>query len=506
LKKPAQFHGLLPRSKIIFGIYDITLDKANDLTALMEEYIKESPYFQEKCPMRPRPKFPLYFPSKRIEVSTGSLGAHALGDNVFAFALDEVNFFKKVKDPDNSTEKTRAHQLFNEARTRQVSRFQKGGQALPGLTILISSRKFQSSFLDEFIEKVKSDPDLQKTAKVVEFALWQTKNAADFSGDSFEVLVGTEHYASRVLEFDETVPEGGDVVQVPVEYREQFIIDPDLALRDIAGVSTAGSTAFFPVKEKIQNCIDKNRTHPFTKPTLTIPLMGDKTIDEFLQERKLCRIEHGAWVPLVHPNVKRHVHVDLAYSQECIGVSMGHPYTMNDARMGAYIDFMLRIKPPLVGELEIGAVVNFIKMLKDTYHFQIGKVTFDTFQSRMPIQILLQAGFEAELLSIDVVHYIHLKTCFNERRLNMYEYMPLLKEAEGLQRDPEGGRPHHRIGENDDVLDSLAGVVSRCYNVPSARTKKGTIEKDKVILSRTDSGPIVMGVNISHQQAEMRKF
>jgi len=505
LHDPAHFFGLLPRSKIIFGIYNVTLDKADDLTNVVEEFIKESPYFQENCPVRERPRYPLYFSSKRIEISTGSLSTHALGDNVLSFVLDEVNFFKKVQNPDAANQKTRAHSIFNEARTRQISRFQRGSK-VSGLNILISSRKYQTSFLDEFIEKAKSDPEISKHVKVVELALWQVKNPEDFSGEYFEVLIGTEHYASRVLEFEEVIPSGGEVVKVPVEYRDPFVTDPDLALRDIAGVSTAGSTAFFPVKDRIINCIDHNRTHPFTRPVVTIPLMSDRTIDEFFQERKVCRIEHSVWTPLVHPNAERHVHIDLAYSEECIGMTMAHPYTMNDSRFGVYVDFMLRIKPPTVGELELGCVLKFLQLLKSTYRYRIKKVTFDQFQSRMPIQLLLQAGFEAEQLSIDLVHYTHLKTCFNERRINMYEYAPLLEECDGLQKDPAGGRPHHKseAEEFDDVTDSLAGAVSRCYNVTSARVKKGTVKKDKVHLPRVDAGPIVMSVNVDHNQEEFR--
>jgi len=504
LKDPAAFHGLLPKSKIIFGIYNVTLDKADDCSNLIEQYIHESPYFQEECQLRTRPRYPLFFPDKRLELSSGSLSTHALGDNVLGFILDEVNFFKKVQSPDSVTETTRAHQLFNEARTRQVSRFMKAGR-VPGLNILLSSRKFQSSFLDEFIEKVKMDPEMQKTTKVVELALWQTKNPDDFCGDSFEVLVGTDHYASRMLEEDEVVPADGKVVRVPVEYREQFVLDPDLALRDIAGVSTSGSTAFFPVKQKILNCVDKMRTHPFTRPVISIPLMSGRSIDEFFQERKLCRIENSVWTPIVHPKAERHVHVDLAYSEECIGITMAHPYMMHDSRFGVYTDFLLRIKPPSKGELEIGAVIEFLKLLKGTYRFNIKKVTFDQFQSRMPIQLLLQAGFAAELLSIDLVHFNHLRTCFAERRINMYEYGPLIEELEGLQKNPEGGRPHHKPGELDDVSDSMAGVVSRCYNIPTTRNKKGEVKKDKVILPNIDATSLIMSVNSEHNQEEFRK-
>jgi len=344
LKDPAAFFGLLPRSKIIFGIYNVTLDKADDVTNLIEEYIRESPYFQEHCMLRDRPRYPLYFPTKRLEVSTGSLSTHALGDNVLGFILDEVNFFKKTKHADAVTETSRAHQLFNEARTRQVSRFMKAGK-VPGLNILISSRKFQSSFLDEFIDKVRADPELQRLTKIVELALWQTKKPEDFSGESFEVLVGTEHYGSRVLEEEEIVPDGGDVVSVPIEYHEQFAMDADLALRDIAGVSTAGSSAYFPVKSKITNCIDKTRFHPFSKPVISIALHGNTTIDEYFQERKVCRIANSLWIPLVHPESPRHVHVDLAYSEECIGICMGHAYTMNDARLELTLILLFELSP-----------------------------------------------------------------------------------------------------------------------------------------------------------------
>jgi len=143
-------------------------------------------------------------------------------------------------------------------------------------------------------------------------------------------------------------------------------------------------------------------------------------------------------------------------------------------------------------------------MLKNTYHFRIELVTFDTFQSRMPIQLLLQAGFAAELLSIDLLQYVHLKTCINERRINMYEYEPLITEMNGMQRDPEGGRPNHPPGGNDDVSDAVAGVVSRCYNIEHTRMKKGNLNKDKVVLSRPDSGPMVIGMNPAHDQEEMR--
>jgi len=250
-------------------------------------------------------------------------------------------------------------------------------------------------------------------------------------------------------------------------------------------------------------CIDRTRIHPFTIPVFSVPLMTDTRIEEFLSERALCSIERSAWRPIVRAGVERHIHIDLAVTGECVGITMAHPYMMEDARLGVYVDFMLRIKPPAQGgEIELGAVVNFVRVLRDTYHFKIKKVTFDQAFSRMPIQLLLQQGFAAEHLSVDLVHFTHLKTCFNERRISMYEYAPMLEEVDNLIKDPAGGRPHHRPKFLDDVLDSLAGCVSRCYNVESSRKKTG--KKTDRVDTGTGRGPLVIVVGHDHQQEEFR--
>jgi hypothetical protein len=86
----------------------------------------------------------------------------------------------------------------------------------------------------------------------------------------------------------------------------------------------------------------------------------------------------------------------------------------------------------------------------------------------------------------------------------MYEYAPVIGELEKMQKDPSGGRPFHKVGENDDVSDSLAGVVSRCYNVDSLRTRKGDLKKDRVSISKGSRGPLVISVNEDHNQEEIR--
>lgn len=501
LRNPASFYGLLPGSKIVFGMFNVTLDKADDCYELIRMHVENSPYFKEHCMPRQRPRDPLFFPTKNIEISVGSLASHALGDDILSFMLDEANFHKKSASQDRGDVQTRAHEMFNAARTRLISRFLSYGGRVPGLITILSSKKFQTDFLDQLIEKVESDPELQKTTMVADFALWQTKDPKLFCGKFFEVLIGTEAYDSRVLEQDEVVPEGCDSIMVPVEYYNEFLLDCDLALRDIAGVSTAGSQRYFPVLDRITQCIDPGRFHPFTRAELSLDLATADPISSFLDVRTICGIKRSRWAPLVNPTIPRYIHIDIAYSQECLALTMGHPCTLGDGRLGVYIDLMLRIRPPVVGQIPIPAVVDFVRYLRNM-GFPIAKVSFDQFQSRMPIQLLLQERFVSEVLSVDAMHYGQLKTAFNELRIDVYEYQPLMEEIRSLLKDPKGGRPHHPQGGLDDVSDSLAAVVSSCLHIDNKRKitySEKDIVKTKPVLTRP-----VTRFNATRGQMEMR--
>lgn len=490
LKDPVQFYGLLPGSKIVFGVYNITLDKADDLCGKVIHYVDNSPYFNEYCVRKKKPKDLIIFPDKNIEVSVGSLGTHALGDNILGYTVDEANFFKRSRSI-GEIEKTRAHQIFHEAQTRLYSRFMKGGD-VPGLVILISSRKFVSSFTDSLIEKARTDPEIGRTTRVIEHALWETKNKKDFSGETFKVLIGTEFYDSRVLELDEIVPEDAQVIEVPVEYKRPFLDDCDLAIRDIAGISTKGSSAFFPVKQRIFNCIDKTRSHPFTKSEITIPLGKDFQLEEYLDEKSLVSIIRSIKTPHIHPGAGRFVHIDIAYSEENLGMSMVHPFLTKDDKLAVYVDFMLRMRPPVIGELDLDPAVDFMKHLRKI-GFNIVRVTFDRYQSRMPIQHLIKAGFRSDVVSIVLQHYVQLKTLFNEGRISLYDYLPFREEVDNLMKnEDETKRPEHAIGFNDDLLDSLAGAVSCALNIDSTSKKGDAKRRVKVI---APSSSLVIGMD-----------
>jgi len=466
LKKPAEFFGLLPDSSIVFGTFNITLTKADDILEGLQGVFLNSPYFKEKCPLQERPAFPLWFPSKRLQLVTGSLASHALGDNIFGFVLDEANFYKRTAKNEAPGEKTRAHQLFNEANNRIISRFMRAGRT-PGLVVLISSRKFQSSFLDSKIHEAETVPAVRRRTKIIERSHWEIRDPREFSGEKFMVLKGTDRYPSRLLEEEEVIPEGGETVTVPAEYREQFELDVDLALRDLAGVSTVGSMLFFSNPASVTKCYNTTRSHPFSAPDICIPLGSGNKLRDFVDVRALCKVQASTWVPLVDPSTPRFIHFDLAYSEENLGIAMAHPYRKLNGQLAAFVDFMLRVRPPATGQLDLTSIPDFVLFLR-SLGFRIPLVTFDQFQSRVLMQLLIQAGFKSELISVQLTHFNDLKSGFNQGTIDLYEYEPLESEMQTLLRDAAGDRPHHAQGERDDICDALASVVSQCFGLKGA--------------------------------------
>lgn len=464
LRSPHEFFGLLPGKKIVFGCFNITLNKADTGYDLVKYYVDTSPYFQKVCPRKQRPDEPIFWPSKNIVYEIGSLSTHALGDDMLGFMMDEANFFKKTPDP---TEKSRAHQLFSAAKTRLISRFMRYGE-IPGLVILISSRKTQTSFLEEQMGLVEKDPSVARTTRIVSMPLWEAKPPDIYSGDTFNVAVGDESTDSRVLEEDELAP-GHKVISVPIEYKQPFLEDVDDALQNIAGISIVGSYSFFTNKQSLRDCINEKRRHPFDCMEISDVSLDPRRVQDgsgveiahHLYKDWLFKIEGGHPAPRVRKQLLRYAHVDLGLTNDACGISIGHPF-YDRGEFCIYFDIILKVVAPLGHEIDLEQVVDFFIWLKKQ-GMQFGAVTFDRFESRMAIQRLVKNRIQASLLSIDVEHYKTARRFLFERRVDYYEYKPLIDELIDIRKaeDPQK-RPNHPVGGHDDIADSFVGVVAHC--------------------------------------------
>lgn len=454
---PAYFFGLLPGSKILLGIFNITLTRSATTYENIKVWTDASPYFQKFCPRQIRPGDPIRFPSKNLQVVQGSLQEHALGENLFGVMIDEANFFKTAKGRGmSSLDRIRVHEIYKTVKRREVTRFMRYG-VVPGMNMLISSQEeARTSFLDERIEKAKSDPSIHVTTK----ALWETKDADQFTGETFQVVVGNERTPSQILEPEEIPPQGSEVIDVPIEYQILFEEDPDSAVRDIAGRATTRKGRFFSLPERLKLCVDSSREHPFTKETLQDSSIDrpDLAISDFMVEKLLFRISHSRRMLKVDPGVSRAVHCDIGLTGDAAGIVIAH---LTPREQILYYDLILKIVPPISGEIDIQAILEFLKELRGM-GMSFSSASYDQYQSRQSIQQLKKSGFRATTFSVCLADYEVLRQRIygGAATCSYYHYGPFMKELLELEKGAKlGDKPDHPPGGSNDLVEGAAAVA-----------------------------------------------
>jgi hypothetical protein len=133
------------------------------------------------------------------------------------------------------------------------------------------------------------------------------------------------------------------------------------------------------------------------------------------------------------------------------------------------MDFMLRVRAPAGGEVDLSKIRAFILFLKRI--FPLAKVTFDQFQSSDSIQILKKRNIDAGHQSVDRKEdaYLSLRSAHFDRRISMYEYEPYIDEVLDLEREIKPGNRQNKVDHpkkaskggkgSKDVSDAVAGVV-----------------------------------------------
>ena len=453
---PAQYYGLLRGSSMVFVILSITLDRTESGLDILQHWVDESPWFQRNYPRQPRTANKLVWPTKRILIHVGSLPGHVLGDNLFGLVLDEANFHRhKRKLNGKPGEQTRAHDLYRNSHRRMVSRFQRMGK-IPGLMILASSQESTDSFLDEHERKHRDDPSTHVTS----LTLWEARGGKErFSGETFDVVIGDETHRSVVLEVGEVAPPNSRIISPPIELYGDFVQDPDEALMDLGGVSVAGVQRLFPDSACLENCVDP-RPSPTTIDEIHYLGVGrNRGIEEVIDTTKLFHLSHSRRTPLVNPGMDRFIHIDIGLKWDALGLAIGHRM-YGQMGAGVYYDLLLRVKAPMGEEVDLTAIVGFIKWLREQ-GLPIGSVTYDQYQSRQNIQMLNTEGIKASQYSVGLDAYLTFRKAVMDGRVNYYRYTPLLIEAAQLLKDTAIGKVDHPVGGSSDCTDAAAGVAAQ---------------------------------------------
>lgn len=486
LRDPARYYGLLPDEKIVFGIYSSTITQASDAGFYkLRGMIDSSTYFREQCPRDNNAQVRLDFErkaGKKLQVTRGSRGGHALGLDLFSFLMDEANFMQTRENKDTGEVAGQAYDLYNATYSRLQSRFGRPGGVLPGMMFLISSRGTQTDFLEEHLKQVKAGDHAGNTY-VSDYQLWDCKPAHRYTFPGFLVEVGDRTARSRVLKKGEKPRRNAKVVEVPKELAKPFQEDVDQALRDLAGVATFGQNPLIRDRESVQDAVHEAMQHPFSREALTIDIQDPTLIEDHFLAKLVTRVERSRRIPKLNPRCPRFIHIDIGLTGDALGFAMGHVAgKTRTERIDAegmvstvinpfiVIDMMLRVRAMPGGEVDLSKIRAWVLYLNRIY--PLCKVSFDQYQSKDSIQILGKESLDAGHLSVDRDDeaYLSLRSALFDRRIAYYEYSPFIDEVLDLERDMKKRKVDHpakatKGGKGSkDVSDAVAGVVWHCLN------------------------------------------
>ena len=515
---PQNTLGLSSSSTLVIPLVSKNLVLARDvLKAAIDEKIKQSPYFMTKCAPDFRKDYTLFPNNIRINIAS-YISDRILGTDVISVILDETNFPPKRHGQQITTgfgQKLRpghfdiVEKMYRGLLRRIKSRFQKAGGGFNGMMILVSSAATTESFTERIIKERKDDPEFFLT----DHTQWTAKPSDRFSGEVFYILCSTSAIKSRILREDEyelitdKYLEANDafVMDIPVEFMDDFESNMEDALRDIAGFSTEAVSQFIQRPKMIQVCTNFEREHPFSKEEWISGSPGSFNWGELCikYERQLPGgFTEPAYKPRRNPFALRWCHIDTSISGDCSGFCIAHIERWvdvvrrdsegnKDVDIAPFyvIDFMLRIWPPPSEQIYMPDLRTMLYQFED-HGFRFIGFSCDQFQSSEMLQQVKRKGIASHLISVDrtTEPYDELKSALYEKRIELYPYEPLVHELKKLEYDRLLGKidhPQHECFVGSTRIPLLDGTCAMIEELDGIET---------LVYSCTKDGKIVPGL------------
>lgn len=506
LKSPWSYFNLADSGKMAVSFFNLnkSLGQSRGFHKL-SSLMSKSPWFRKQASFISKAKdleileFPLI---RHILSSPYSEGFGVLGEDVVAGIMDEID------SPQSSLEqKELVLEVYKSTYRRYKDRFAPKGYSL-GKLFLSASKQGEGSFIDNFIETMKNQPEVL----IFDAALWEAKPIKR-SGVFFPVAVGNTFKPSKLAPIQEEIPalieldklkmfgerhneifnnfrtavieEGySKIIEVPIEFRFNFEMDIVGSLRDLAGITVAGMNKrkLIAAPVFITNCFDRLKENPMSKEQILIGLYDTIKLREFFDITKLR-------LPL---NFPRAIHLDMSISGDAYGFAMSGIKDWMKSTVQIENNMFTEANLPIVetdlaftlkaregDRIPLHKVREFIIDLRQM-GVNIQVVTADlTLLSESDRQILLLTGITAESLSLDktIKPYLDFKGMIYERRWTCHFIQQLLTELSNLEEDNKQGKIDHpktvikiidlpdgsqrREEENGtkDLADAVAGSI-----------------------------------------------
>jgi len=471
LKDPYIYYGIMNIDVISFAVINITLDAAEGVAwSKMQNLLQMSPWFCAHGELS-KAEVPVWKPKgdTKIELICGSQPRHFIGRALFWSFFDEISF---VQNRDVEKQKEKATELISSATARMQSRFMKN-DINPTIMVLASSKRTEQSFLETWIENKKKNDS--KTTLIIDEPQWVVRPDKQ-SDKTFKVAIGNKFLVSEVLPIDINEDElnyyrekGYRIIDIPFGYYETFVDNIDIALTDVAGISTTSISAYISGARLSQTKTDKI-SNPFTKDIIVV---GDG-IDDSQQYSDFFNLD------IVDPKMKAKplfIHLDMSLSEDKTGIAgvwikgkkppqQGMP---DNREMYYQLAFVVSVKAPKGHQVSFEKTRNFIYWLKKQ-GFNIKGITSDTFARSGVEQDFISKGFNYSILSVDRTNrdnlcepYEYLKNTIYEQRILIPRSGTnlLTEELVGLKRDNNSGKIDHDPSSinSKDSSDALCGAV-----------------------------------------------
>ena len=463
MKNPLEFYSLKPTEKITFAFMNIKLELAEEIAIdKFQKTIQLSPWFMSKGTMTRRNNKNYWLPPEPINVIIGSDSSSVIGQPIYACFIDEISF---IKNMDIEKQKEKALDMVDTAIGGMKTRFIHKGKN-PTLLLLASSKRSEKSFMETHIkQKMASEPE---NVLIVDEAVWVVKPKGTYSDETFKVAVGNKFLDSLVVKDDKEVSallqRGYKIIDVPIDFKPNFIDDIDRALRDYAGISSSELSKYIN-GVSVQSCITKNRVNPFVKDILEIGNAPDDRL-QYYNFFDISKIPNDIrYKPL-------YIHLDMSLTGDKTGIAgvfiKGKKVSTDGQQekdLYYSLGFSVAIKAPKGRQVSFEKNRNFIRWLRNN-GFNVKRITADTFQSADLIQALQSEGFNCEILSVDRVNTDHIclpyqsfRSAIYENRIELYDSKLLINEITDLERNINTGKIDHPPNGSKDTSDAVCGAM-----------------------------------------------
>lgn len=467
LKNPQSFYNKPIGKPIVVLFFNNTKELAEKV--LLQPFIDmliTSPWFLERGKLVGREHL-RYIPNKNIRFEAGSRDSHAIGQDIYCAILDEINF---AAGQDVSMEKSKIMKTYAAINTRITNRFRVEGY-VHGKLFMVSSKKSEYDFLEQYAQKMKD----QDNFYIVDDKVWNIvpPEKTGYSGKMFNLAIGGDILPSKIIpdneSVDDYIKQGYEIMEVPIEEKQKFILDMERSLMDIAAVSISYVTKFLNYNI-ISQCYSDD-TNPFSQEIISTGIHDALEIKDFFN------------LNLVPKDIRKKptfIHIDTSLTGDRTGIGatcmLGKDKIEKfDMQANKIIKtyqtiykhvFNVEIQCPKNSEISFQKTRNFIIYLRQC-GFNICGITTDGYQSADTRQMLLLEGFEnVERLNFERTPeiYMNLRNALLEKRIKLLKLQNLERELLRVERNNQTGKISHPENTGDGHGDGADGLAGSYYN------------------------------------------